>query len=373
MVSRILIFAPNWLGDAVMALPSIQAVRRRFDRSVLAVAARASVAPLFSRVSGVDAVLELGGGASRGRALDADVAQIRKLDAGVAILLPNSFRSAWVARRAGIGERWGYSADLRGWLLTRGVRRPRRPVHQAEYYQALVRALGIETGTLHARLLPLPDDLSRARALLEAAGIEPGMPVAGFAPGAAYGHAKRWAPSRVAEVIARLTDGGQAACVLVGSSGDESAGREIDRILASRGWSRARSSRYANLIGRTDLPALFGVIANCRAFVSNDSGAMHLAAALGVPVTAIFGPTDERATAPLPADPPRRLNVGPEQPQSTSSPVTIVTTAAWCRPCLLRECPTDHRCMTGIRADSVYDSVCRQLGAVGSAGVIGEG
>src|SRR5262245_44948316 len=132
--STVVVFAPNWLGDAVMALPSIADVKRHFRGSRLAVAARPSVSDLFGMVSGVDLVV---------RAVPESV---RTAEASLAILLPNSFASAWLARRAGVAERWGYSADLRNGLLTRAVRKPKQPMHQGEYYQHLIRELGIATG-----------------------------------------------------------------------------------------------------------------------------------------------------------------------------------------------------------------------------------
>jgi len=161
------------------------------------------------------------------------------------------------------------------------------------------------------------------------------VPLVGMAPGAAYGHAKRWPPLRVAEVIGRLTQERGATCVLVGASGDRDAGREIESALPS-------GVRAVNLIGRTDLRALIGVLSRCAAFVSNDSGAMHLAAAAGVPVTAIFGPTDERVTAPI-------------------GNHDVLVHPVFCRPCMLRDCPIDHRCMKGITVEAVVASVERHL------------
>jgi heptosyltransferase-2 len=156
----------------------------------------------------------------------------------------------------------------------------------------------------------------------------------GLAPGAAYGHAKRWPPSRVAELVGRLSAQG-ATCVIVGAAGDRDAAREIESSLPA-------GARVVNLTGRTDLRQLAGVLAACHAFVSNDSGAMHLAAAVGVPVTAIFGPTDERVTAP----------VGDHD---------VLIHQVFCRPCMLRDCPIDHRCMKGISVDAVYGAVTRRL------------
>jgi heptosyltransferase-2 len=142
------------------------------------------------------------------------------------------------------------------------------------------------------RVAARPATLARADALLATHGIAPGSRTVGFAPGAAYGHAKRWPTRRVADTIVRLSREANVRCVLVGAGADRDSGREIESSLSP-------DVGAVNLIGRTDLRLLAGVITRCSAFVSNDSGAMHLAAALGVPVVAIFGPTDERATSPL--------------------------------------------------------------------------
>ncbi|HVH20546.1 MAG TPA: lipopolysaccharide heptosyltransferase II [Myxococcota bacterium] len=326
-ISRVVVRAPNWLGDAVMALPAMAAVRAAYPRARLDVAAIASVAPLFHEGSSVapDGVLVVD--------KDHEADQLRAPGFELAILLPNSFRTAWVARRAGVAERWGYAASFRGPLLTRAVRRPRGRLHQSEYYRHLTRALDCADVDPIPAVTVLPGTSARAAALLEEAGAG-GRPLVGFAPGAAYGHAKRWPPARVAALVERLARDG-VDCVLVGAADDRGAGREIESALP-------RGARAIDLIGRTDLRMLMGVLARCAAFVSNDSGAMHLAAAVGVPVTAVFGPTDERATAPL-------------------GPHDVLVHQVFCRPCMLRDCPIDHRCMKGITVDDVYASVTRHL------------
>ena len=220
-------------------------------------------------------------------------------------------------------------------LLTRAVRRPGR-VHQAEFYRHLVRALGIEAAETLPRVAVTDATRARVAALFETSGIPAGVPIVGMAPGAAYGHAKRWPPGRVAELAGRLAARG-AAVVLVGAPGDRDAGREIESSLPP-------GARVTDLIGRTDLRLFAGVLAACHAFVSNDSGAMHLAAAAGVPVAAIFGPTDERVTAPL-------------------GDHDVIIHQVFCRPCMLRDCPIDHRCMRGVTVDRVFDAVVRRLDA----------
>ena len=327
-IARVLIRAPNWLGDAVMALPAMAAVRRTFPRSTLAVAAPAGVAPMFQEMTGAaqDELLTVEPGTEK--------AAVSAGRFDLAILLPNSFRSAWVAHRAGVPHRWGLASSARGWLLTRSVRPPNRPRHQSARYLALMDALGVSGSDDHPRVSVTAASAERARDLLSRNGLDASSTVVGMAPGAAYGHAKRWPPSRMAELIGRLGARG-ARCILVGAAGDRDAGREIESALPA-------ASGVVNLIGRTDLRLLTGVLERCQAFVSNDSGAMHLAAAVGVPVTAIFGPTDERVTSPI-------------------GNHDVLIQQVFCRPCMLRDCPIDHRCMKRISVDQVFEAVARRL------------
>ncbi len=332
---RLLIRAPNWLGDAVMALPAVRAVRAALPNARIAVGAVAAVAPIFEEHTGAaqDDIVVVSAAT--------EVASLAGASFDAALLLTNSFRTAWAARQAGIGDRWGYRGNMRGLLLTRPVGRPSGPVHQSAYYADLVRGLGIPVSETVPRMSVRPETFIRAQAFLLRHGVSVEAPVVGFAPGAAYGHAKRWPPKRVAEVIARLAGSSGATCMLVGAAGDRAAAREIELALPS-------GVRVVDFVGRTDLRLLVGLLAVCDAFVSNDSGAMHLAAALGVPVTAIFGPTDEHATAPDGND--------------------VLVHDVFCRPCMLRECPIDHRCMKGITVDAVFESVSRRLDSKGTRG-----
>ncbi len=334
--SRIVVRAPNWLGDAVMALPAMAAVRRAFPDASLTIAAPASVAPVFEEETGIGSnrIVSLGPSAHESTTLASG-------DFDTALLLPNSFRSAWNARRAGIRERWGYEGNFRTPVLTRVVARPSGTVHQSAYYLSLVRGLGIPAVDEIPRIAVGEGTTRRAAELLAAHDVRSDTPIVGFAPGAAYGHAKRWPPSRVAEVATRVWRERGAVSMLVGAAGDRDAGREIESTLP-------QDVRVLNLIGRTDLRLLGGLLARCSAFVSNDSGAMHLAAAIGVPVAAIFGPTDDRVTAPL-------------------GDHDVLIHQVFCRPCMLRDCPIDHRCMKGITVTAVFDVVSARLGRSGDA------
>jgi heptosyltransferase-2 len=343
-IHRLVVRTPNPLGDALMALPAMAEIRAAMSGRHLIVAATAGVAPLFSEITVASPDLTVVVDKRR------EAEQLRELRADAIVLLTNSFRTAWVSRQAGVPKRWGYGAHVRSVLLTRAVARPRTKVHQAEYYLHLVRELGLgvrpgsdrrqtpagagsDPGvTPHVQITQATR--VRADGYLAQLGVDRSTPLVGLAPGAAYGHAKRWPPTRVAELAARLTAGG-VTCLLVGAEGDRSAGREIESVLPP-------GTRVFNVIGRTDLRLFAGLLASCQAFVSNDSGAMHLAAAAGVPVVAIFGPTDERVTAPL-------------------GHHDVIIHQVFCRPCMLRDCPIDHRCMRRISVDRVYDAVCRRL------------
>jgi heptosyltransferase-2 len=325
--SRLVVRAPNWLGDVVMALPAIAMVRAAYPDAELSVAVPRPFAPIFDEQTDAGALDVVAPEGMSKSAFD------------TVVLLTNSFGSAWAAHRARIGERWGYSAAGRRLLLTRAVPRPRGRVHQVEYYRTLARALGMPDASETPRIVPDARTIELADALAATHGVA-GEPVVGFAPGAAYGHAKRWPPKYVASLIATLASREGITCMLFGASGDVEAGREIESALGSRALA---PGRLVNLIGRTDLRQLIGLLARCRAFVTNDSGSMHLAAALGTPIVATFGPTDERVTAPR------------------GSRVDVLTEDVFCRPCMLRECPIDHRCMKRITPERALAAVTKAM------------
>ncbi|MEQ1727689.1 MAG: lipopolysaccharide heptosyltransferase II [Vicinamibacterales bacterium] len=324
MSRRVLIFAPNWLGDAVMALPAVADVRRGLPGALIDLAARPSIAPLVPLIPGIGQSVVFG-------TVSDSLASIRSGGYDTILLLTNSFNSAWLARRSGVAERWGYRNEFRSVLLTKAVAPPTR-VHQAAYYQHLTAALGFAPGPLEPTL-SVPDELRMI-------GEEPLVdqqwdghsPLVAVAPGAAFGSAKRWPAAHVAATIDALARDGVRA-VLIGAPADAKAGAEVLALVHT-------SLRPIELIGRTDLSTLAAVLVHCRGLVTNDSGAMHFAAALGVNVTAVFGPTNERETRPL-----------------GTGRLSVVHTNVWCRPCMLRECPLTQRCMTGVMPDAVLREV----------------
>jgi heptosyltransferase-2 len=334
---RLLVVSPNWLGDAVMALPAIADLRRAFPEARLAVAARASVAAMFDLATGIDQVITLSTSALRAT-VDKDVQLLREADCDTAVLLPNSFASAWLVWRARVMQRWGYAGDLRSWLLTRAVPKPTESLHQGAYYQALVRALGVSNGPMEAVLTARQADVAEARTLLTAGGWDGRRRLVAVAPGAAYGTAKQWLPEHFIALVGELVETDGATCVLVGGKGSDAA----TTAQVREAQPPHVRDHVIDVAGATSLHLLAGVLSMADACVSNDSGAMHVAAALGVPVVAIFGPTNEHETAPL---------------ARASRPARVLTQAVECRPCMLRECPIDHRCMARVQPRDVRQAV----------------
>jgi heptosyltransferase-2 len=317
-VSKLLVCATNWLGDAVMSLPAIRMIREIFPRAHLAVSARPWVADLYARETSIDQLIVCKAGRR------ATAAHLREERFDCAILLPNSFDAALTAWMAGIPERVGYARDGRSLLLTRAIPVPEPgeiPRHERFYYLELLRRAGWLEHFPPVETIRL-DAVDTARAAgerrLAALGIQ-GAAV-GISPGAAFGGAKRWLPERFAETARKLS-----GPVLVFGSRSE---RDICEQVASAIGAR-------NLAGETSLSEFIELAAACRLFLTNDSGAMHVASALGVPTVAVFGATDDTTTGP------------------TGPFARVVREHAECSPCLLRECPIDHRCMTRVTADSV--------------------
>jgi heptosyltransferase-2 len=226
---------------------------------------------------------------------------------------------------------------MRQRLLSRAVPRPGIRVHQAEYYRRLIKGLGFENGPVHPELVIPSHAVEQARVALRAAGWVEHRPFIVMAPGAAYGGAKRWPGEHFAEVATSLAREHGMQCVLIGSAADAATTRWVRSLVS--GDDRGS---VVDLAGATTLETLAGVLSMARACVSNDSGAMHLAGAVGVPLAALFGPTRERETAPL---------------SRKDGRIEVLINHVWCRPCMLRECPLDHRCMKRLSAGRVVATV----------------
>ena len=327
---RVVVRGPNWLGDLVMATPAIRALGDAWPEATIDVAVPSAFAPIVPLLDPRTRAVPLEGRTGLA-AMNRHAAQLAAGGYDLGVLLTNSFGSALAMRRAGVPERWGYRRDARGMLLTRAIRvrdTRRESRHHADYYAALVEAIGLPRPALDLQALLPQGARDEAVALLRAGGWDGTAPVLACAPGAAYGAAKQW-PARHVAVVASAWIAKGGLVVLVGAGADRPA---AEAVLA--GVPVSSHAEIVDLTARTSLLALAGVLGVAERVLANDSGAMHLAAALGTPTESVFGPTREWATAPL----------GPHR---------IQTHEVWCRPCMLRECPLDHRCMTAVTPDRV--------------------
>lgn len=324
------------MGDSILTIPALEGLRRARPDAEITLAVRPWVSELFENFPGVDRVQVYDRSARHGgwRGRSKFVAELAEQRFDLAILLPNSFESAYLAWRAGIPDRIGYATDGRSLLLTRPfrIRKEAFSLHQTAYYLDLLRQAGFmaEIPSVPRISLAISErQRQRALELLSAKGVsEKGIRV-GLNPGAFYGSAKRWFPDRYAALADRFIDALGADVLIFGSANERSMADVIAQGM--RNTPKVFS-------GETTLGELAGLLKCCTMLVTNDSGPMHLAAALGTKTLAIFGSTDERATAPL----------GPH--------TRLIKHPVSCSPCLLRECPLDHRCMAGISVDEVYDA-----------------
>jgi heptosyltransferase-2 len=328
---KILIVAPNWIGDAVLSLPVVDACAQFWPEADLTVLARAHVAKLFeARKAAIRSVgYQRGHGPGRIGNLLGVGWRLRREKFQLALVLPNSLSSAIVTWLAGVPERLGYSTDGRGWLLTHRLRdrRKERGLHQVDYYLGLLRSLGASQVDRIPRLQLRENFLELGLTLLRDMGIDKRELLIGVHPGAAYGETKRWFPERFGAVLERLQKSGRRF-LLLGGPGEELIAQQIGMVM---------ERPPLDLVGKTTVAEALALISMCALFLSNDSGLMHVAAALNIPQVALFGSTDPQKTAPLND---RAVVIHPEQVS--------------CTPCFKRSCPEDLECMKEITVDEVY-------------------
>ena len=332
---KLLVRATNWLGDAVMSIPALRAIRGAFPDWQITVLARPWVADLYAREEFCDCIVRYdrngdhGGLAGKWRL----AAELRDDQYDCVILLQNAFDAALLAWLARIPRRIGYARDGRGFLLTDAVALPGPddiPKHQRFYYLELLRRAGLINSLPESADIRL-QSASRAAAAGREQWRRRGLPAGrwiGVSPGAAFGGAKRWLPERFAETASKLSSDFDADVAVFGSSAE--AG--LCELVAGQIGSRAY-----NLAARTTLAEFIDLAATCTLYLTNDSGPMHVATALGVPTIAVFGATDDQATGP------------------SGSWARVVRQPVDCSPCLLRECPIDHRCMTRVDTATVVE------------------
>jgi heptosyltransferase-2 len=317
---NILVRATNWVGDAVMSLPALRALREKFPRAEIAILAKPWVADLYRREPFCNRLIPYSAGTFGEKFHAARALRRERFD--TAILFQNAFEAAALACLAGIPERIGYARDGRGFLLTRAVQTPQKGPHERFYYLELLRRAGIldqipENDAI--RLEGAGEAREAGRERFRKLGL--GEMVIGVSPGAAFGSAKRWPADRFAEAANQVA-GELGAAVAIFGSKDE-------RALCA-GVAAAIRGPVKNFAGETSLSEFIDLAAGCRVYLTNDSGAMHIASALGVPTIAVFGATDPIATGP------------------TGPLARVVREPVECSPCLKRECPIDHRCMTRV-------------------------
>ena len=335
MVRRILVRTTNWVGDVVMTLPALEAVRENFPESSITILARPWVAPIFENHPSVDRTIRFrkGGGAMAGlREMIRVIRLIRNERFDLSILFQNAFEAALLAYLGGIKYRIGYNTDARGFLLTHRIMRDAEvlKVHQVEYYLSILRAMGLQAESRDPLLYVAEKYIKKARDLMASNGMNKDDFILGLSPGAIFGGAKRWPPDRFAMIGDWAAERWGAKVMIFGS------GKETD---ISNSLSTVMNHRPVNFCGRTSLSEAMGLIRECDLFVTNDSGLMHIAAALNVPTVAIFGSTDPVATGPR------------------GAMTTIVKHNIECAPCLKPECPTDFRCMLSIKPEEVWSEM----------------
>jgi lipopolysaccharide heptosyltransferase II len=322
---RILIRASNWLGDSVISVPAVRAMKASRPEAHITVAAPKKIAALWKLVPEVDEIIPIAH-----RRLFSTVRALRKQACfDVALLFPNSPRVALETWLAGVPRRVGYRGHFRSWLLTEIVSKPAKaspPKHQAFHYLRIAQALDPNRGdpNVEAPTVNLPPSV-----LPQTSHLEP-QTLIGLCPGAEYGPAKRWLPERFAEAAKLIAGPHEVKWILFGTKRDAAAG---EMICGSLGDS------CVNRIGKTTIDQLIDELRQCRLLLTNDTGTMHLASLIGVPAVAIFGSTEPRLTGPL------------------GEAHIVLRHQVECSPCFLRDCPIDFRCMKAVSVQEVVTAV----------------
>jgi len=321
---RILIRSSNWLGDAVMSVPAVRAIKNGRPDTHITVAAPAKIASMWKLVSEVDAIIPL-----TGNSLVAAARSLRRQSSfDAAILFPNSLRVALESWLSGIPRRVGYRGHSRSWLLNQIIPEPRRPgplEHQSSRYLHIAYDCGAERSNIEHRTPNIATASIHQRSPIDDSPIRIGL-----SPGAEYGPAKRWLPERFAEAAAAVTARSPVQWILFGKKNDAPIGEQITTALGDS---------CVNRIGQTTLEQLIDELRQCRLLLTNDTGTMHLAALLGIPTVAIFGSTEPRLTGPL------------------GDRHIVLRHHVECSPCFLRNCPIDFRCMKAVSVQEVADTV----------------
>jgi len=329
-IERIMVRATNWVGDAVMTTPALAALRDNFPEASLTVLAHAGVAPVFADHPAVDDIL-LFDSRGRHRGVSGVWRMARQIDRArfdLAVLFQNAFRAALTVRLAGVPLRLGYDTDGRGFLLNRPIRLEPgdKQVHETEYYLRILARAGLRAESSLPAFHYSGAVRDRASERLKRLGLDRAF-LLGIAPGAAYGTAKRWPAERFAEAADRILKRTDGTALIFGGLGEAEAAFRV---------REAMTSPAVSLAGETDLAEAAALIARCRLFLTNDSGLMHVASAVGVPLVAVFGSTNPVTTSPR------------------GGPVRLIRHPVECSPCLKPVCDRPgHPCMDRVRPGEV--------------------
>lgn len=334
-VNRLLIRSTNWIGDAVMTTPAVRSIRHNFPGAKISMLAKPWVAQVFAHSSHVDEII-LYDANGRHNGLKGTVRLAKDLRAyrfDAAILLQNAIEAALIAFMAGIPTRIGFDTDARRMLLTHPVHCTKaiKSIHQTGYYLKMLEGAGLVAGEQTLELSVGTENRQLAGRILSAVGITPDIRVVGLNPSATFGPAKQWFPERYAALGDRLNKDLGSTILIFGGPSDRELGQTISRIMAVPAL---------DLSGRTTLGEAMALIDRCDAFVTNDSGLMHVAAGLNTPLVAIFGSTNSTTTSPY------------------SDTSRIVRVPIECSPCMKPVCPLGHmNCMKQVTVDMVFDAV----------------
>jgi heptosyltransferase-2 len=332
---QIMIRSTNWIGDAIMTTPAIRAIRKNFPHAHITLLAKPWVAPVFQYSPHIDHIMiyDANGNHSGLSGKIRLIQDIRTQNFDSAILLQNAIEAAILAFLAGIECRVGFNTDARGMLLTHAVpiSKAIKRIHQTQYYVKILESVGIANAGHHLELYVGTEDRISAYKYLHKLNPSPDIRWIGLNPSATYGTAKQWFPERFAQLADRIAKNCHAGILIFGGPQDRQLGEKVCDMM---------QSPAINLAGQTTLGMAMALIQQCHAFVTNDSGLMHIACALQTPLVAIFGSTNPITTGPV----------------GKSS--HIVQVKAPCSPCLLTNCPKKHHmCMDAVSVDMVYQKV----------------
>ncbi len=334
---KIIVRGTNWIGDTVMTVPALTELRRAFPDAHITLHARPAAAEVLQDADFIDEIIPIGGRSKAG-SIFSQTRQIREGGFDIGITFTNSPESAAVQWLARVPMRFGYATQRRAKFLTDAIGVPewKNDRHEVYYYLNLIEA--VKAKILGAEAVPVTDPelvlnvsvekLADAADTLSELGIDRSHPLVALGIGSTNSRAKRWPADRYAALADRLASETKAQILLVGSNGDKDVAAEVQRLA---------TSKFVDLCGQTGVAEAMAILGQADLLISNDMGLAHLAPAVGTPTIVIFGPTNDVTTRPF------------------SQNAEIIRRLVDCAPCMLRDCPIDHRCMTGVSVDEVFE------------------